>query len=268
MKRKNVKFIFQFKKLFLLGCICNIFITVFKMNMVRCYTKDIMYLFISVFGNLDIKSNNFIFSYTMYLFNFIFVLQITSNYIHKDFNKESIYIFTRTDNKNRWINYKFFEMIQILLSYYVLQFLTVFALGKLNGFSVINKNSFIIIILAILVNILLSVIIISLLCNLLSFKLGDLLSFSIGAVLFSLSFIAVFILRLFNIQENVYKFIPFISSITSWNCNFNNIIDRNIDECSFFIINNNFFINIIVQALFIVLMIKIIKIIINRIDIL
>ncbi|SFU64807.1 hypothetical protein SAMN04487886_108615 [Clostridium sp. DSM 8431] len=268
MKRKNIKFIFKFRNLFLLGSIGCIFIILFKINSMKFYTKDIMYLFLNIFGNLSVEPNNFLINYSMYLFNFIFILQITSNYIYKDFNKESIYIFTRTDNKNRWINNKFLELVQIIFSYYAIQFFLVFALGKFNEFTIVNIKEFSILLVALIINTISINIILALFCNLLSFKLGELLSFGIGSVLFSLSFIVVFVLNIFKVEEKKYKFIPFVCSITSWNINFNNIIDRNIHDFSFFISNNNFLINLVVQALVIIVMTKIIRIIINKIDVL
>lgn len=268
MEKSRVKFILQFKKLFLLGSIGYIFITVLKINMLQVDTKDIMYLFVDVFGNINIDSNNFIIEYSMYLYNFIFILQITSNYIYKDFDRESIYIFTRTANKNKWINYKFIEMIEILLIYYGIQFVLVFVLGIMNGFMVVNIKNLIIILLITIINMILSIIILSLFCNLIAFKLGELVSYGLGVFGVSISLITVCIFRIFNINENMYKFIPFISSITSWYGDLNGIINRNIYFFKFFLLNSNLFINIIIQVFIIILIKKIMKIVVSKIDIL
>lgn len=258
----------HFDKIFIGGLIGYIFITIFKINLLKSNSIDIDNLIVYIFGNINIESNNFLMNYSNYIYNYIIVTYICSNYIYINFNKNAIYIFTRTNEKNRWINKNIIEMSFIIAIYFIIQYIAIVILGFMYGFKIIDLGSFSIITICVLSNLLVNSMIISLIANIISFKSNDIIGYSVGISVFSLCILIPYIFNLFKISNIYYKYIPFINSITSWYESFNEIIDRELSYFNFYLNNHNFIINMIINLFLIFILQFIIKKLINKMDIL
>ncbi|MBD7913148.1 hypothetical protein [Clostridium cibarium] len=267
MMKTRKSFLKYWNWMFVIGSIGYIFIVVFKINLLKANSIDLDYIIIDIFGNFDMKSKNFLTNYTNYIYNFIVITYICGNYIYKDFNKNYIYIFTRTNKKSKWINIKIVELFCIIFIYLTFQFILVIGLAVICGFRIINLYDFGIVIACVFLNLVLNLVIINLIANIISFKFKEIVGYTASIAIFSISILTPCILNLLNISENFYKYTPFVGSITGWYDSFNKIINRDIYYFSFYLNNHSFLVNIIVNFIVIIILQFIIKKIIENRDI-
>lgn len=262
------KFKFEYwNNLFLLSFLIYLFISISEINVLKSSTLDINNLIVSIFGNLNYNSKDILINSSNYIFNFLIITYLCCDYIKKDFNKNAIYIFTRTDKKSKWVNNKLLNLIFFICFYYIIQIMFVTLIALFMGFNIYNIYKFIFLIFCILLNLTTTALIISLISNIISFKLNGLLGYTISQCIFSICILSSYTLNLFNISETYLRFIPFINSITSWYSSFNSFLDRNLTNLTFYIENHIFIFNVLINILVIFILQIIIKKIVKEIDI-
>lgn len=256
------------KGAFFIATIIYVFIAISKISAFKQIDLDINNILLDVFSNINLESNNMMFNYSSYIINYVIISYVYGNYISEDLKKNSIYIFTRTADKNKWVNKKVLDLFFFVSIYVVLEISVSLIVLFASGFRIINIYNFIIVLFSIMLNLIVNFIIVILIANIVSIKFSDIIGYTISLIIFSLSILLTYILNMLMISGEYYRYIPFVNSITSWYSVFNNIVNRNINNISFFMGNHSFIICILIAGVVIFILQVAIRKIINNMDIL
>lgn len=225
------------------GTIVCLLIFMYKVRFIHTETNDIIYIIINVFSNFNLESNDFI-EYVMYISNYIVTLYIFGTYISDEFNKISIYVFTRRHNIQKWIQDKIKRMLLLINYYFIIQIIFILLLSKLCNFTIYNEKNTIILLISIYINLVIQTSILALISNIISLKYNSLIGYLFTFTFFSFSIVLSYVFKICEINYYL-KYVPFISSITGWYESFNCILDRRLHNVLFYIDGYNFKYNLI-----------------------
>lgn len=229
------------------GLIICLVTFMYKESYIKIETNNIIYILVNVFSNFNLESNDFM-EYVMYISNYTLVLYIFGTYIADEFNENSIYIFTRTDNVTRWIHNKIKRMILLINYYFIIEIISVLIFCKLQHFIIYDVKKTLVLLISMYINLIIQTSILVLLSNIISLKYGSLIGYLFTFAFFSFSIVLSYIFKVFKINYYL-RFVPFISSITGWYGSFNWILDRNQRSTSFYISDYNFECNLVFNIL-------------------
>ncbi|KML23302.1 hypothetical protein ABV89_14720 [Priestia aryabhattai] len=205
----------NFAYIFLIGMFVSIYNTRF-LERPDLNNNDINLLFLFSYGSLDIPSIKYIVPLFIFLLPQMYLIHLFGDYLPKNFHRYSVYIFTRTENRTKWVLNNLKQLFINVCIYYLILFLCVSIVGILKGLR-IDSYSDLIIILYLYILVIVFNYFLLLLTNSLSIFLNSTYSYIITI------FLHIFSMLLFGATYELpnssiffIRLLPSVHSILTW----------------------------------------------------
>lgn len=204
-------------KLLLTGTILSIFLFLFNIQRVDILSNQSLEgIFLLSFGDLNISGIKYGISLLFWLLPIVFLLYFLGDDMAADFERNAVYIFTRTHQRKKWFLAKSLSLVFYIFLYYFVQFFILWVIASVYGFYLVNFEEGIFLILSMLILLILQGMMVLLMINLLAFRTTQIIAYTIVfagyiASLFFSNF-------LYEIQWGIgiIKWLPFTQGIFSW----------------------------------------------------
>ncbi|MDD3314628.1 MAG: DUF2705 family protein [Syntrophaceticus sp.] len=215
-------------KLFLSGGLIAIFLGFYYSQFAEMYQfKSLELMLILAYGNLYIEEIVFIVPVFLWMVPLIVIIFFLGDYIHRNFDQNAAYIFTRTARRSLWLIGQAVNLFLYILIYYIFQIAVFCVVSTVLGFSMFSWDVGIMLIVSELALLVLSNYMIVLLINVLSlFKLNSLFCVAITLTTNIVCiFLSAILYKFYTKNIAIIKWLPFTQGILTWHSGISSVAD-------------------------------------------